>query len=317
MFDELFEAMSRYKQSILETIDSCVGVATTQHQGLVNLIDKSNQIVREIQNAQSNGDGLGARDRLDVKQRANKLHKVLENVKLTQAVRAGQNSSPLIQFTLDLGEMLKALTHHSSLSLADISVLSSPSLSLPDGTSVIFDKILQANMGQVFEVAQSRVPSLRLLYRWSRDGRTAKAFHEKCDKAGPTLVVIRDSQGHVFGGYSTKSWEGPTNPVYIPQAANEVFLFSLKGPQNGDKPAMFRPNQNPCSNATYNDAKYGLSFNDLWLMYKNNNTNHWSRPGNIYQSVTHASLVTVTANNDTLAGSAEFTISEMEVFSCS
>eukprot|EP00300_Choanocystis_sp_HF-7_P021624 c20806_g1_i8.p1 GENE.c20806_g1_i8~~c20806_g1_i8.p1 ORF type:complete len:259 (-),score=57.42 c20806_g1_i8:46-822(-) len=258
---------------------------------------------------------MSARDRLDVMQRANKLLRVLENIKLTQAVTMAQDTPPLIQFTLDLGDMMKALAHSSSLSL---SLPGAPLLSASSPSVILDEENIQSNMDKVFQAAQNRVPSLRLLYRSSRDGMTAKAFHEKCDNAGPTLVVIRDSQGYVFGGYSTKSWASPpSGGEWVSQGSNEVFLFSLKGPQNGDKPAMFRPNQNPCSNATYNDAKYGLSFNDLWLMYKNNNTNHWSRPGNIYQSVTHASLVTVTANSNTLTGSQHFTMSEMEVFACS
>eukprot|EP00300_Choanocystis_sp_HF-7_P021614 c20806_g1_i12.p1 GENE.c20806_g1_i12~~c20806_g1_i12.p1 ORF type:complete len:314 (-),score=79.35 c20806_g1_i12:57-998(-) len=313
MFDELFEAMSRYKQSILETIDSCVGVATTQHQGLVNLIDKANQTVREIDDAKTNGDGMSARDRLDVMQRANKLLRVLENIKLTQAVTMAQDTPPLIQFTLDLGDMMKALAHSSSLSL---SLPGAPLLSASSPSVILDEENIQSNMDKVFQAAQNRVPSLRLLYRSSRDGMTAKAFHEKCDNAGPTLVVIRDSQGYVFGGYSTKSWESPpSGGVYVSQGSNEVFLFSLKGPQNGDKPAMFRPNQNPCPNATYNHEKYGPSFNDLFV-YRNG-TSDLSRPGTSYQSVSHASLVTVTANDKTLTGSQEFTTSEMEVFACS
>jgi hypothetical protein len=53
-----------------------------------------------------------------------------------------------------------------------------------------------------------------LLYRGSRDGMTAAAFHGKCDGKGPTLVLVAgQSEGQpvcVFGGYASKSWErGP------------------------------------------------------------------------------------------------------------
>ena len=46
----------------------------------------------------------------------------------------------------------------------------------------------------------------KLLYRASEHGYTAKSFHECCDDKGPTLVIIKSSNGCVFGGYTTQSW---------------------------------------------------------------------------------------------------------------
>ena len=48
----------------------------------------------------------------------------------------------------------------------------------------------------------------RLIYRASEHGYTAKSFHEYCDDKGPTLVVIKSTNGCVFGGYTTESWSG-------------------------------------------------------------------------------------------------------------
>ena len=49
----------------------------------------------------------------------------------------------------------------------------------------------------------------RLLYRASEHGYTAKSFHECCDDVnGPTLVIIKSSEGWIFGGYTTQSWSG-------------------------------------------------------------------------------------------------------------
>ena len=48
----------------------------------------------------------------------------------------------------------------------------------------------------------------RDLFRGSRDGFTAGAFHEKCDKKGETITIIRNEdngQKNIFGGYSSKS----------------------------------------------------------------------------------------------------------------
>ncbi len=49
----------------------------------------------------------------------------------------------------------------------------------------------------------------RLIYRASEHGYTAKSFHEYCDNMnGPTLVIIKSSEGWLFGGYTTQSWSG-------------------------------------------------------------------------------------------------------------
>ena len=49
----------------------------------------------------------------------------------------------------------------------------------------------------------------RLLYRASEHGYTAESFHECCDDVnGPTLVIIKSSEGWIFGGYTTQSWSG-------------------------------------------------------------------------------------------------------------
>ncbi len=46
-----------------------------------------------------------------------------------------------------------------------------------------------------------------LLYRSTRDGANAAAFHEACDGRGPTVTLIRSDNGYVFGGYAGISWE--------------------------------------------------------------------------------------------------------------
>ena len=47
-----------------------------------------------------------------------------------------------------------------------------------------------------------------LIYRASEHGYTAESFHQYCDDKGPTLVLIKSSEGWIFGGYTTQSWSG-------------------------------------------------------------------------------------------------------------
>ena len=46
-----------------------------------------------------------------------------------------------------------------------------------------------------------------LVYRASEDGDRAMNFHQKCDKIGPNLVLIKTRKGNIFGGFTFKNWE--------------------------------------------------------------------------------------------------------------
>jgi len=48
----------------------------------------------------------------------------------------------------------------------------------------------------------------KLEYRATRDGFGAKKFHEKCDNLNaPSLVLIKSTNGSIFGGFTTKNWK--------------------------------------------------------------------------------------------------------------
>ena len=49
------------------------------------------------------------------------------------------------------------------------------------------------------------VDEWRLLFRASRDGFAASAFHSKCDNKGPTITVVK-SGANIFGGFTEKPW---------------------------------------------------------------------------------------------------------------
>ena len=48
----------------------------------------------------------------------------------------------------------------------------------------------------------------KLLYRASQHGYRAYSFHKYCDDKGPTLMVIKNSGGWIYGGCTTQSWSG-------------------------------------------------------------------------------------------------------------
>ena len=107
-----------------------------------------------------------------------------------------------------------------------------------------------------FALMRSRLPSAasaRLLFRASVHGKNAAAFHRECDNKGPTVVLIRDTAGNVFGGHAPVHWASGGVGVSCPTA----FLFSVVNP-HGDLPAVFESKGDGCSIVRYSD--YGPAF---------------------------------------------------------
>jgi hypothetical protein len=85
--------------------------------------------------------------------------------------------------------------------------------------TLINDELIQNLFG--------RKTNLTLLYKGSRDGFTAQAFHTKCDNQGATLTLIQATNGRIGGGYTPISWG--SNQYYVGVPAGESFLFRFRG----------------------------------------------------------------------------------------
>ena len=62
-----------------------------------------------------------------------------------------------------------------------------------------------------------------ILYYARADGDKASIFHKKCDKAKMSLVLIMDSFGNRFGGFTMRDWSGKC----VQKKDNKAFIFSL------------------------------------------------------------------------------------------
>ena len=65
--------------------------------------------------------------------------------------------------------------------------------------------------------------TLNLIYKATTDSDKAQAFHEKCDDAQSTLVLIETDKGKRFGGFTTCSWAGDCQE----KKDEDAFVFSL------------------------------------------------------------------------------------------
>ncbi len=141
-----------------------------------------------------------------------------------------------------------------------------------------------------------------LLYRGSRDGINAGAFHSKCDNKGSTITIMKCGSGWVFGGFSDIPWWTSTADSY--KTSSNAFLFTLKNPHN-IAPTRIHV-QNP-EKAVRSYPGYGPmwgSSTDLYGCY--GSAYHCGGPANYADTTGKSNLV--------YTGTASGTISEIEVF---
>ena len=64
---------------------------------------------------------------------------------------------------------------------------------------------------------------MNLIYKATVDSDKAEAFHEKCDSAQSSLVLVETDKGKRFGGFTTSSWSGNC----VDKKDEDAFIFSL------------------------------------------------------------------------------------------
>ena len=99
--------------------------------------------------------------------------------------------------------------------------------------------------------------NMKLLYRGTRDGKTCKDFHNKCDNKGPTICLYKSEKGYIFGGYSPISWKSSGKW----EKHNESFIFTLTNIY--DKPTKFPHVEG--KDSVYHSSSYGPTFDDFCI----------------------------------------------------
>jgi len=152
---------------------------------------------------------------------------------------------------------------------------------------------------------------IELIYRGSRDGTLSKNFHEKCDNKGPTITLIKNEKGNIFGGFSSISWTSQNNNKQAPNS----FLFSLTNIY-GINPTKFQLKNNNDSSAIYDYSNKGATFgkgSDLYVSndFNNKNNSYSKFPSSYEDSIGKGkSIFTGDTNNN----NEKIKIKEIEVF---
>jgi hypothetical protein len=71
----------------------------------------------------------------------------------------------------------------------------------------------------------NKTDEITLLYRGSRDGYKSDDFHSKCDDKKKVFVIVRDTDGNVFGAYTSVGFSSVFDVWIFDES---IFLFSIK-----------------------------------------------------------------------------------------
>jgi hypothetical protein len=96
-----------------------------------------------------------------------------------------------------------------------------------------------------------------LLYRGTRDGFGGKDFHSKCDGYSNTLTIVKAKESEfIFGGFTSVSWESPTDRKS--KSDLNAFIFSLTNKDNRPVKMKIDPERDPY--AIHCHSSYGPTF---------------------------------------------------------
>jgi hypothetical protein len=125
----------------------------------------------------------------------------------------------------------------------------------------ILDKKQRIDLIKLIPKTYTKKP-WKLLYSGSNDGYSSSTFHGKCDNSGgQTVVVIKSTNGNIFGGFTSKDWS--SNGSYT--SDKDAFLFSIKNSKNNVFKFPIHNNANGLNSTFYNNSTYGPTFGILFL----------------------------------------------------
>jgi hypothetical protein len=184
-------------------------------------------------------------------------------------------------------------------------------LALPAG-GIPLDSQICPNLPPIFE--EFRGKQFSLLYRASRDGFQAKAFHSRCDGRPNTLTLIHSKNGNIFGGFTPCEWESPAyGCTYKYDEAGRSFLFTVKNP-HGIAPRKFELRPEQKRQAIYCGLVSGPGFGTPDIYISDNCGTSVSKTDGFGKSYVNDTGI---SGQNVFTGEGRFTVRELEVFEIS
>ena len=215
-----------------------------------------------------------------------KYYCTIENQNYPQEISYYNRTNPNINTNLNLS---KDSINSKIVNLSDINFLQ--------------NRIMQINP-KIREVFFS------LVYRASEDGDKAANFHQKCDKIGPNIVIIKTKKGSVFGGFTFRNWEHlprdtDINRPNLGSASRDSNAFGF----NVNKQKIYN-NEKPHEFAIWCNRNFGPTFkNNLFQIF-----DHSLKKGGYCNLRKNSNFGGQLFDYEISGGEPKFKIEELEVF---
>jgi hypothetical protein len=115
-------------------------------------------------------------------------------------------------------------------------------------------KLTDKDMDQLEQWIGTGPKTFTLIYAITSDECDPTTFHKKCDNQGPTVTVLYNQQGSVYGGYAPVSWQSSSGSYSNDQNA---FLYQL---HYNKTPTYTKFPRNGKGNDIYGSSSYGPTF---------------------------------------------------------
>ena len=215
-----------------------------------------------------------------------KYYRTIENQNINQEMSYYNRTNPNINTNLNLS---KDSFNSKIVNFSDISFLQ--------------NRIMQINP-KIREVFFS------LVYRASEDGDKAANFHQKCDRIGPNVVLIKTKKGSVFGGFTFRNWEHlardtDVNRPNLGSASRDSNAFGF----NVNKQKIYN-NEKPNEFAIWCNRNFGPTFkNNLFQIF-----DHSLKKGGYCNLRKNSNFGGQLFDYEISGGEPKFKIDELEVF---
>jgi hypothetical protein len=145
----------------------------------------------------------------------------------------------------------------------------------------------------------------KLIYKATRDGFGSNDFHSKCDNQSNTFVIIKSTNGNVFGGFTEQNWVGQAF-----RSDPNAFIFSFIN--KDDKSIIMKSlgTSHAIYGASFCGPTFGYPFDLSICDYSNTICESCSNLGNGYKHPSYAK--DTNEAKSFLAGSHKFLTTEIE-----
>jgi hypothetical protein len=101
---------------------------------------------------------------------------------------------------------------------------------------------------------------LKNIYNWKRDGWETETFRQKVFNQGPTLIILKTTDGAICGGYTSKNWDGSGD--YTDDIDSFVFNMTQKYIPNSHKAAIYTHPHGFCFGSSILSVASGSTLNN-------------------------------------------------------